>query len=225
MRRLLSFILIIFGLQSCGQGGGMVKAEKLKDWKIDQYTIIYSRKLGPAGPHYYEYDIYKGDKYLSYAAYIVENDSCKLLFRERNDYYVTFNLCNNTKTVLSSDKTKLDESEIDSITIRPYSAIRLRPTKSYTGPAFDTIITKDFDSTITIRLNNSQIKRFVTRWNSAKVNGYNRLGKSYDYLLTIYSRKSARRIKSINAFVTENELWSYETKDDTFFDKVWLDKE
>ncbi|HEY6505960.1 MAG TPA: hypothetical protein VIZ28_18425 [Chitinophagaceae bacterium] len=225
MRKLLSFILTILSLQSCGQNGGLVKADKIKDWKIDEYTIIYSRKLGPAGPHYYEYDIYKRGKYLSYAAYIVENDSCKLLFRERNDYYVTFNLCNNTKTVLSSDKTKLDVSEIDSIIIRPYSAIRLRPTKSYIGPAFDTIITKGFDSTITKRLSDSQIKKFVTRWNSAKVNGYDRLGKGYHYLLTIYSRNSVRRIKSLNAFVTENELWSYETKDDPFFDKVWLDKE
>ncbi len=225
MRNLLPILLALFSLQSCGQGDGLVKADKLKNWEIDDYTIIYSRKLGPAGPPYYEYDIYKGDKYLSYAAYIVDNDSCKLLFRERNEYYVTFNLCNKTKTVLSADKIKLDLNDIDSVTIRPYNAIRLRSRSSYVGPAFDTIITKNFDSTVTKRLTNNQVKTFVKRWNTATVNGYERLGKGYHYLVTVYSKNSTRRIKTLNAFVTENELWSYETKENTFFDTIWLDKE
>jgi hypothetical protein len=225
MRKLLLFILTILSLQSCGQGGGLVKADKLKDWKIDEYTIIYSKKLGPAGPHYYEYDIYKGDKYLCYAAYIVDNDSCKLLFRERNDYYITFNLCNNTKSILSGDKLKLDVNDIDSITIRPYNSVRLRPRDTYVAPFYDTIITKNFDSTITKRLTDNQIKTFIRKWNTAKVNGYDRLGKGYHYLVTVYSKNSIRRIKTLNAFVTENELWSYETKENTFFDKLWLDKE
>ena len=96
MRNLLPVLLMLFTLQSCGQGWSLVKTDKIKAWRIDDYTIIYSRKHGPAGPHYYQYDIYKRNKYLSYAAYILEDDSCKLLFRERNDYYVTFDLCNHS---------------------------------------------------------------------------------------------------------------------------------
>ena len=85
MRNWILFIISFFAFGSCNIGG-MTEWTKLKDWKIDEYIIEYSRKLGPAGPEYYQYDIYKGDKYLSYAAYNIDNDSCKLLFRERNDY-------------------------------------------------------------------------------------------------------------------------------------------
>jgi hypothetical protein len=218
------FILLTFlTLQSYGQGLGLVKADKLKDWRIDQYTIIYSRKLGPAGPPYYQYDIYKGDKYLSYAAYIIDNDSCKLLFRERNDYYVTFNLCNSTKSILTADKTKLETSDIDSITIRPYDSVRLRPRDTYVAPFYDTIITKNFDSTITKRLIESQVETFVRKWNSAKVNGFDRLGKGYHYLVTVYAKDYMRKFRTLNFFITENGLWSYEMKEDNFFDKIWYD--
>jgi hypothetical protein len=223
MRYILTLIILVSFLESCGQHG-LVKADKIKDWKIDEYTIVYSQKLGPAGPPYYEYDIYKGDKYLSYAAYIINNDSCKLLFRERNDYYVTFNLCSKTKTILSADKTKLDMDDVDSITIRPYDSIKVEGRDTYTAPFFDTIITKNFDSTITKKLERDNVKAFCKRWNSAKVNGYDRLGKSYDYLVTVYTKNGVRRFRTLNFFITENGLWSYETKEDTFFDKLWLDK-
>ncbi|MCE3283103.1 MAG: hypothetical protein K0Q66_1840, partial [Chitinophagaceae bacterium] len=43
---------------------GLVTAEKQREWVIDEYHITYSRKLGPAGPHYFQYDVYKGNKYL-----------------------------------------------------------------------------------------------------------------------------------------------------------------
>jgi hypothetical protein len=211
--------------QSFGQGLGLVKADKLKDWRIDEYTIIYSKKLGPAGPHYYEYDVYKGTKYLSYAAYIIDKDSCQLLFREKNDYYITFNLCSSTKLILTEDKTKLNIGEIDSISIRPYDSVRFRPRDTYLAPFYDTIVTKNFDSAITKKLNENQVKIFVKRWNSAKVNGFDRLGKGYHYLITVYTNNTVRRFRALNFYITENGLWSYKTKEDIFFEKLWLDKE
>src|SRR5262249_49360405 len=117
MRYTFFFIMTTCFLQTYGQDLGLFKADKLKDWKIDEYTVIYSRKLGPAGPPYYQYDVYKRDKYLSYAAYLMDNDSCKLLFRERNDYYVMFDLCKGSKSILSADKTSINADDVDSITI------------------------------------------------------------------------------------------------------------
>jgi hypothetical protein len=201
----------------------LVKTQKLKDWKINEYTIMYSQKTVPSGPPYYEYDIYKGSKYLSYAAYKMNNDSCKLLFRERNDYYILFDLCNSEKSIVTAERTKLKLSSIDSITIRPYDSVRIKSRETYIAPFYDTIITKNFDSTITKRLTDSQIKTLVKRWNSSKVNGFDRLGKGYDYLITVHKNGSVRRLRTLNFFITENGLWSYRTREDTFFDTIWLE--
>jgi hypothetical protein len=222
MRNTLTFLLLLTCLQSFGQIGSLVKTDPLKRWQIDEYTVVYSKKLGPAGPQYYEYDIFKNNKYLSYAAYLLEGDSCSLLFRERNSYYVTFNLCNKTKSVLSSDKAELDESSIDSITIRPYDSIKLKGRNTYEAPFYDTIITKNFDTTITKKLTEKQIRKFVERWNTAKVNGYYRLGKAYDYLVIVYTKNGTRRFRTLNPFITENGAWSYETKSSSFFDELWM---
>jgi hypothetical protein len=91
MRNLLPVLLTLFTLQSCGQSLRLVKADKLKDWKIDEYTIIYSKKLGPAGPHYYEYDIYKGDKYAKHQSVSIRNNICWRLFVDLGFIY-TINL-------------------------------------------------------------------------------------------------------------------------------------
>lgn len=224
MKKPLVILLALLTFQSCGQKLGLANANRLKDWRVDEYTIIYSRKIGPVGPSYYQYDIYKRNRYLNYGAYIVDNDSCQLLFREKNDYYVKFNLCNATKSILTADKVKLKISNIDSITIRPYDSVRLRPRDIYEEQWYDTIITKNFDSTITKRLTERQVKRFVKKWNSSKVNGFDRLGKSYHYLVTVYAKDYTRRFKTVNYYITENELWSYKTRDDSFFDYIWHDK-
>jgi hypothetical protein len=42
--------------------------------------------------------------------------------------------------------------------------------------------------------------------------------------VTVYTKNGVRRFRTLNFFITENGLWSYETKEDTFFDKLWLDK-
>jgi len=220
MKTVFTILLTIFFLQSHGQFG-LVKADRLKEWEIDEYFITYSRKLGPAGPEYYEYDIYKNNKYLSYAAYLVDSSNCKLLFRERNDHYVTFDLCSKTKIILSAKKNELELTEIDSITIRPYNSIRIKPRAGYTAPFFDTVITKNFDSTITKKLTAAQAREFIKRWNNSKVNGFQRLGKGYDYLIAVYTKGTARHFITLNYFITENELWSFKTKEDKFFDKLW----
>jgi hypothetical protein len=219
--KILVSILCITWATACSLPG-LVTAEKQREWVIDEYHITYSRKLGPAGPHYFQYDVYKGKKYLSYAAYLETNDSCQLLFRESDDYYIRFNLCNGSRTVLAPARVKLEKDDVDSITIRPYSALRLRSTgKYYPEPAYDAVITEGFDSTVTKKLSPSDLRKFITRFNKAGVNGYDRLGKTYHYLLTIYSGKVVRRVMTLNGYVTEDGLWSFETKDDVFFDKLW----
>ncbi len=225
MRNIVKILTVIFFftcLTSCFLISRLTTSVSLKEWNIDEYRITYSRKLGPVGSHYYQYDIFKKKKYLSYAASLVDNDSCLLRFREKNDFYVDFNLCQHTKNILRPDKEKLDFKTIDSITIRPYDSIRLVPSrKPYPEPYYDTLITKNFDSTYTKKLNEKEIKRFVKKWNTSKVNGFNRLGKSYGYLLTIYSKGSVRKIKVLNHYLIENENWSYESKEDDFFSELW----
>lgn len=225
MRNIVKILTVIFSftcLTSCFLNFGLTESVTLEEWNIEEYRITYSRKLGPVGSHYYQYDVFKKKKHLSYAASLIDNDSCLLRFREKNDFYVDFNLCQQTNNILRPNKEKLDLKTIDSITIRPYDSIRLVPSgKPYPEPYYDTLITKNFDSTYTKKLNEKEIKRFVKKWNTSKVNGLNRLGKSYGYLLTIYSKGSVRKIKVLNHYLTENENWSYESKEDDFFLELW----
>src|SRR5262249_9016727 len=163
---------------------GSTSVNKLDGWNIDEYTVIYSNKKGPFGPSYNEYDVYKKGKYLSYAAYIMNGDSCNLLFRERNDYFLVFDLCNKKKKILSEKKRKLSVKEIDSISIRPYDSIRITAHVGYAGLIYDTIVSHHFDSSITRKLGRSATRNFCARWDHALSHGYNRLGKGYYYLVT-----------------------------------------
>lgn len=226
MRNIINILTIVFFLTcltSCNIS--LTNSVTLKEWIIDEYKITYSSKIGPVGPHFYQYDVYKRNKYLSYAANLIDNDSCLLRFCEENDYYVDFNLCERTKKILRPDKEKLDLKTIDSITIRPYDSIQLVPSgKPYPAPYYDTIITKNFDLTYTKKLNEKEIKIFVKKWNNSKANGFNRLGKTYHFLLTVYSGRSIRKIKTLNYYLTENENWSYESKGNDFFNEIWNKK-
>lgn len=221
---LLTISIFLIGLTSCGIK--LSEANILKEWTIDKYRITYSRKIGPTGPHYFQYEVYKNDKYLSCAAYLIDSDSCLLRFREENDYYVDFNLCDFTKKLLRPDKQKIDSKAIDSITIRLYDSMRLVPSgKSYPAAYYDTVVIKNFDPTLTKKLNEKEIKVFINKWNHSKTNGLDRLGGSYHYLLIVYSGSSKREIKTLNNYLTENESWSYETAEDDFFDKLWKNRE
>lgn len=194
-------------------------------WKIEDYTIQHSRCIGPFGPHYSSFDIYEYKNHIS-KAFKVNNDSCKLRARVRNDYYLDFNICKETYLILEPDKRKIDFEAIDSISIRPYDSVRLvRSGKKYPELFYDTIFIANFDSTITKRLNRKEIRDFAKRWNISKTNGFERLGINYDYVLTLYSNDSIRKIKTLNHFLTENELWSFESIEDDFYDKLWNDKD
>jgi hypothetical protein len=193
-------------------------------WHIENYTIQHSRCIGPFGPHYSSFDIYKNKDHIS-KAFKVSNDSCRLRARVRNDYYLDFNICKETLLIRKPDKRLIDIETIDSILIRPFDSVRLvRTDKKYPEPLYDTVFIANFDSTVTKRLKTKEIKDFVNRWNKSKSNGFERLVKNYDYLLIIYSNDSIRKIKSLNHFLTENELWSYESTKDDFYDKLWIDK-
>lgn len=217
-----SILIPLFGgiiLGSCHLG--LTKSESLKEWIIEEYKIVYSRKIGPAGPHYFQYDIYKNEKHLSYVTYLLDKDSCLLRFREKNDYYIDFNLCVKTKRVHQPDKKQIKLSTIDSIKIRPYNSIRLVPRKSETAPFYDSLVVEDFDSTFMKRLNRNQIEALVNKWNKSEPHGLKNIGTNYHYLLTIYSKGYSRRIKTLNRYMTENGNWSYEAKSDSFFDSLW----
>jgi hypothetical protein len=214
-------ILILFILASCGQVS-MTETTSLKEYTIDEYRIVYAKKIGPAGPPFYQYDVYKKGKYLSYTSYFLNGDSCQLLFGEQVDHYLIFNLCNKSKTILKPDKKDLDFDEIDSITIRPYDSIRITPRDTYAAPFYDTIITKNFDPTITKTLTPAQIKDFIQRWNKSSVTGYEpRDTINFDYLLTVFEKESKRKFKTLNLYIYEDGKWSYKSKDDNYFDKVW----
>ncbi|MGV3611474.1 MAG: hypothetical protein ACO1N0_11020 [Fluviicola sp.] len=208
---------------SCIFFSDLTHSDRIKEWNIDNYTITYSKKNGPAGGAFYQYDIYKGKKHLSYAASLLNKDSCLLRFREKNDYYVDFNLCSKTKTILRPDKQKLDWKAIDSITIRPTDSIQLIPTgKPHPGPYFDTIRNKNFDPTYALKLNDKELKAFVKKWNNSKADGINeRNKKSYQFQLTIYTGKSIRVINTSNYFLIDESVWSYESEEDDFFNKLW----
>jgi hypothetical protein len=100
------------------------------------------------------------------------------------------------------NKTRIEIDLIDSITIRPYDSIKVEGRNSFVAPFFDMIIMKNLDSTITRKLDMDEIKTFCKRWNRAKVNGYDRLGKSYDLLVTVYVENGVRRFRTLNFFIT-----------------------
>src|ERR1700741_3536639 len=177
MKIKIYFIILICLVTSCGSRPTMAEVAQRADkkWIIDEYTIYKTEWQGPVGPITYRYEVFKGEKYLTYG-YPEPNDSCDYLMRERGDFYVRFNLCDKTKTIYKADKKKLDIDKIDLITIRPFSAIRIEPRNSDSPPPFDTIVTKNFDSTVTKTLTKSQIKSFAKGWNNSGVNGFERLG-------------------------------------------------
>src|SRR5690606_15056780 len=106
--------------------------------------------------------------------------------RKKNNHYVFFDLCLKTKTDVYSDKLKLKIENVDSISIRPYDSIRLKPRESYTAPFYDTIVDPNFSVSNTKKMTKSEISVFVEKWNSSSDNGYKRLGTNYHYLITVY---------------------------------------
>lgn len=197
------------------------RSKSIKYWDIGSYTITYSRKIGPCGPPFYQYQVFENEKYLSYAVSSIENDSCILKFRKRNDYYVLFNLCDETYEIAEPNKVLLNLSLIDSIIVRPYSATRLVPTKTYVAPFYDTVVNENFDSTVVKKLSRKQEKEVVRLWNKASTNGHDRLGRNYHYLLLVYENNSVRRIRTLNCYFIENGQWSYKSNNLTYFDELW----
>lgn len=193
----------------------------MKEQKIEKYKLTLTKRLGFAGPPYYRYELYKGLRHIA-SAYPPTNDTCFVQFSERNDYYINFNLCSKTKTILTPDKVNLDFKDIDSITIRPYDSIRLKARGVYEAPFYDTIVTKNFDQTKTRRLTAEQVKIFVSKWNNSKATGYEPRDKIYfHYLISVYTKKTKRQFKTLNYYIYESGKWSYETSKDNFFDDLW----
>lgn len=68
-------VLFIVCINQCNNWISLTTSEKVKEWKIDEYSIVYVRKLGPVGPHYYQFDVYKTKTYFFY---IVKMCICRI---------------------------------------------------------------------------------------------------------------------------------------------------
>ena len=164
-----------------------------KTWHIDEYSIMYSKKTGWAGPPFYTYDVYKKGKYVTYGI-LQDTDSCLLRFEENRKWCIYINLCNGTKKVLTDNKVLLDAEVIDSVLIK--------------------------GNTATLQLTAKEIKKYVHMWNGAKANGFKRLGTGYDYEVVLYTKGETRKMRVLNNYVTEDGDWSYSFKWNTFFEKL-----
>jgi hypothetical protein len=191
-----------------------------EEWNIDEYKIIRNEYSHHKSSLKYECFIYKNDKEIGdFDPYDnpydpnKSSDSCHLIYGERSNYYINFNLCNKSKSILKDDKSFLDSHEIDSITLRQFDSVIIRP-MSY-------IIYTNFDSTKSKRFNNKQIETFVTNWNNSTTLGYNLIGTSFEWLVVVYTKGEKREFKVIDNDITENGKWSYQVKDKDFFGNIW----
>lgn len=196
-------ILIIIGCQ---------RTYLVATWQIDEYDIGKYKRIKLKDSLGFDYLIFKDGKGIcavySESEFFQNNyqDTCHVLCDIRKDFYVNFDLCNGTNTIFFDDKIQLDYNAIDSITMRAYDSIVYYP-------AGHVAIKLPFDSNITNRLNESEMKTFIQYWNTATTIGYKKIGKSFEWLVIVYYKGSSRRFKVIDSDITENGSWSYNVKD------------
>jgi hypothetical protein len=189
MKKAAFTTLLIILLASCGSF--KITTEWAgKTWYIGQYSILYSKKTGWAGPPFYTYDVYKGGHYVSHGV-LQDTNPCMLRFEENRERCIYFNLCNGTKILYADDKVLLDAATIDSVIVRGNAG--------------------------TLRLTPKEIKKYVKMWNKAKANGFKRLGAGYDYQVVLYTKRDTRKMQVLNNYVTEDGNWSYHFEWNIFF--------
>lgn len=67
--------------------------KKHRQWKIGDYKVSEYKCLGWAGPHYYQFFLYKGGEKISVSG--SKLDSCTVEFKLSEASSIKFNICNN----------------------------------------------------------------------------------------------------------------------------------
>jgi hypothetical protein len=231
MQKLIFITLFEFlSVSVSAQLFSLVKSTTLTQYDIDNYQIVYSQKKGPAGPAYFEYDVYKNRKYLSYAAYVLTKDSCKLMFKERSNYYILFDLCKNTKEVFTATKAAFSLSEIDSVTIQPVARFRekimVTPYRKHSYDfVLDTLWEKDWDSLKTKKIQGKPLKLFLRKYKKAKVNRFDKFKGSCHFKVKIYTQKGCTTLITYNGVFELENGWIYDIRSRNFFEQFWVKKE
>jgi hypothetical protein len=202
--KFLIYILISFVTLSCNRK--LDKTNAIKYWEIEDYQIAYFSKIGPVGPHYYEYDVFKNEYFVS-TANIQNNDSCRLRMRETNGHYVSFDLCSLTKKDIYPKKVELSIEKIDSVIIFSKKESKKK------------------------KLNNKQLELFNVDWKKSKVSDL-RDYKTFDsiffpdykYKLRVFRKKEVLNFIASSHMIADESKWVWyisEYEKGEYFDKIW----
>ena len=190
MKYAIIYSLLITTLSSCYN---WTSYKQIKEWEFGQYKLVYSSAIGPVGPHYNVYSVYKNGKFQSNSANKQSNDSCIVGYQEKRNYYIDFNICKNTSKILTPTKLIIN-NKIDSIKIS---------SSKFNHPK---------------KLSKKASKNFIKQWNKSKTLGYQTTGNKYEYFIIVYSKNSQRHFKLFNNIITEDTKWSYLIKNSKFLD-------
>ncbi len=111
----IKYFLFISLTILCSCNLGLTKCKQIQEWKIGEFRIVKSDCLGPAGPNYYPFSVYKGKRHLGSNGF--QKDSCIITIQPEDDLYMVFNICDNSLSEIKPEKKEIDINEVDSITI------------------------------------------------------------------------------------------------------------
>ena len=188
-RFLIYFFILIITL-SCDRK--LDKTNAIYFWEIENYQIAYFSKIGPVGPSYFEYEVYKNDYFIS-KGFIKSKDSCKLEMKNEIGHYILFDLCTLTKEDLYPKKIELDINKIDSVIV-------------FTKKTFQKQ-----------SLTKSQINIFVKDWNKSDVldlRDYKPFDSifypDYKYKVWVYSENKVLELIAFNHLIADKSKWIWE---------------
>jgi hypothetical protein len=201
---MIKYSLLLFIIISASCNSELTKCEQIQEWKIENYKIIKSKCLGPAGPPYYPLGIYKGTKFFGDIGF--QKDDCTITFQATSDLYSIFDICKNQLTEIKPDKKLIELSTVDSIQI----------------------FSKDLNQNK--RLSQDLVDKFIKDWNKSKPSDYRDkpvdsvFYPSYQYRLTVYSKSATTEFLGLNFLVSNKTKWTYyidDSEDVDYFTKLW----
>jgi hypothetical protein len=205
LRHILSaYYLISFVTVFCSCNLGLTKCEDVQEWTIENYRIVESRCLGPAGPPYYPLSVFKGSKSLGTTAF--QKNSCTITFQAKSDQYLFFDICNNKLTELKPDKKQIDIALVDSI-------------KMFSNQLNENKL-----------LSKKSSEKFIKDWNNSKTSDYRDkpidsvFYPTYQYKLTVYTKKGLREFLGANYLISDRTQWTFyinADEDIEYFNKLW----
>lgn len=196
-------VLILTFVSSCNNS--LTKCEPVQEWKVEGYKIVKSKCPDLVQAHYYEYDIYIGQRKVGRASQV---DSCIFTRQAEYERYFTFDVCEKTVQELKPNKISLDAKDVDSVTIfsRELNQQQL--------------------------LNKNQIEKLAQDWASSIVRGYSNESfdsafsnfPAYQYKLTVFAGDSRRHFYGYNYIILDESNWKYEMSkigDLSYFNNYW----